>query len=78
MTPNSLEDAFLRLSSSRLLITEFLLIDLASSTIEVHLPWIDGSLALFPSPNPEEEREERKWEIVTIERLVFNVTPQGT
>jgi len=83
MSPNSLQDALLQLISFCFplghLIRELLFINLASPTIEVHLPWINGCLALFPFPYPEEEGEERKWEIITIaERLTFDVTPRGT
>lgn len=74
MTPNSLQDALLWMFSPclrlSLLISELLLIDLVSPTIEVHLSWINGCLSLFPFPNPEEESEERKWEIVTVENGV--------
>jgi len=81
MGPNPLQDALLRLSLSSLLpdflIDKLLLIDLVSSTIEVHSLWINCSLALFPSPNPEEEAEERNWEIITNEkRSTFGVTPE--
>lgn len=79
MAPNSLQDSLLRLSSLcplRLFISELLLIDLVSSTIEIHLPWINGSLALFPSPDPEKEGEEGYWQVITIEkRLTSSVAP---
>ena len=72
MTPNSLQDALLRLSTPckplSLSISELLLIGLVSPRIEIHLPWIYSSVTLFPSPDPEEEAEEGKWEVITIEK----------
>lgn len=72
MSPKSLQDALPWLTSFclplGLLISELLLISLVLPTDEVHLSWIDGYFALFPFPYPEKEGEERKWEIITIEK----------
>jgi len=74
VSPNSLQDALPGLSSFSLhlglLICELLLVNLMSPAIEVHLSWVNRCRAFFPFPYPEEEGEEREWEVITIAKEV--------